>query len=92
MSKTSATIIALLSLTVMGMALLLNNYEHRDIGRVVYNACEKSRLDNTVRESDCAALQDKYKYEYLCQDKHSSNATDSWTQCWVESNDQLGEK
>lgn len=88
MSKTSATIIALLSLTIVGLALLSNYYEHRDIGRVVYNACEKSRLDNTIRESDCAALQDKYNYEYLCKEANNYQTNI----CWVESNDQLGEK
>lgn len=88
MPKQLFAIIGLLTLTIVGMAIVMHNTPTAvDAGRIVFNTCQKARINNTMTEKQCSDAMYKYKYEYVCN--LSNNSPDNI--CWVESNDLLEE-
>lgn len=54
---------------------------------MVYKACMSSRFENNgASEQKCGDMQDYYKYEFLCEDITPEAG------CWVEKNDNLGDR
>lgn len=68
-------------IVVVGLVCLANiGQADMQPKQVVYDMCQASRISDTVSESTCGELQERYNAEYLC-DQNNKNAS---THCWVE--------
>lgn len=57
-----------------------------DTGALVYSTCMASRNGDRKTERQCGDVQDRYKYEFLCDGIEASSS------CWVERNTELSDK
>lgn len=53
--------------------------------RIVFEACQNSRMGKGISENTCGEMQELYHAEYICKENNSSPSN----VCWVENNDKL---
>jgi hypothetical protein len=71
----------LLALVIgLGIGYVINIHATEKAAFEVYTTCNESRMSDTINETKCGDLQDKYGIEFLCEQRNNLSTNTCWTE------------